>query len=89
VIRHFDVFILMEEEIKSISIPFRPKTPQDITKAKLEKQYRDDVGNEKHKEMIKAMQTIKKGGLSNNPYINMKICVDWCSIPSLTRPDTY
>jgi hypothetical protein len=72
----------MEEEIKSISIPSRPTKPQDSTKAKLEETYGKYVSDEERNKMLKVMKTAKKGGLSNNPYINMKTCVDWRSIQS-------
>lgn len=75
----------MEEEIKSISIPSRPTTPQDCTKAKLEETYGKVVSDQERTKMIKVMKAVKKDGeVSNNAnsYINMKTCVDWRSIQS-------
>ena len=81
-IHHLDVFILMEEEMMSISIPTRPKTPQDYAKEKLEEKYGKAIGAEECKKMNKLMQGAKKGQPSDNQYINMKTCVDWRAIPS-------
>ena len=72
----------MEEEVKSMSIPSRPKNPQDYAKANLEDNYGKKVSDKERKTMIKHMQSVKKGEFSNNTYVNMKTCVDWRSIPS-------